>query len=571
MRCGSRSPLPSSAQHILIVDDDALIRSLFTAQLERAAYRCSTAASADEARAILEREAISLILCDLQMPRESGLELLAGTLPSRPDLTAIVVTGVDDPEIADQAAALGVAGYMVKPFSERQLLINVANALRERALRQENRVYREELEELVHERTAALDDALGHLGRTTEELNASREETIRRLSIAAEYRDEDTADHVQRVAWLSTALARGLGLPSETCDLIRMASPLHDIGKLGIPDSILRKTGALDQHERAAMETHAEIGRRILAGSDSPVLDLAASIAWTHHERFNGSGYPRGIAGDAIPIEGRIVALADVFDALTHDRVYRRRVSRERAVEAVFAGRGTHFDPDVVDVFLACADELGVIADGGGPSTRTRVLVAEEDDTLRRRVERTLADAGCEIVGAVPTVGQAFPLIHTMRPEVAVIDVDGATEAGMELVRRLTLEPGGPRVLLYTDHDDGAGLPNGLEVIAGVASKNRPTSELPDAVREVAIGGSFVDDRFKPPLTEQAAAEPLSPREREVLTLLAQGFTGDQIASELFLSPETIRTHLRNAMGKLSARTRLHAVTEALRRREITL
>ncbi|MEA2295415.1 MAG: cyclic di-GMP phosphodiesterase [Solirubrobacteraceae bacterium] len=554
-------------ERILIVDDDDLVRRLLTTQLTAAGHDCITADGADAARSRLARSRCSLVLCDLNMPGESGLELLAGVLAADPDLAAIVVSGVDDPQTADAAAQLGVSAYMVKPFSERQLLINVANALRERALRIENRAYREDLEELVEERTAALDDALRHLGRTTEELDASRGETIRRLSIAGEYRDEDTGDHVERVAWLTDVLARGLGLSSADCDLLHTASPLHDIGKVGIPDAILRKAGALDPHERAIMETHAEIGHRILHGSDSPVLDLAATIAWTHHERYDGTGYPRGLAGAAIPIGGRIVAVADVFDALTHDRVYRRRFSHERSVEIIETGRGSHFDPDIVDVFLRSVDELGEIARGGAPSARTRVLIAEHDDELRERIETALRGAGCEIVGTVVTVAQAFPLIHTRRPDVAVIDLDGPAANSLELTRLLTQEPGGPRILVYTEEVDAGRLPGVLDLVAGVASKRGPTSELATAVRELAATGRFVDDRLRRPMPERA----LSAREREILTLLARGFTAEQVAAELFLSPETIRTHLRNSMAKLSTHSRLHAVTEALRRGEISL
>jgi putative two-component system response regulator len=548
---------------VLVVDDDALFRRLLEVQLEGAGYQVRTAVDGQSAREALEDGTFALVLCDLHMPGETGIELLADVLAEDPDLVAIVVSGEDDPATADAAAEAGVWGYMVKPFSEKQLLINVANALRARTLRIENRAYREHLEVLVDERTAALDDALAHLGRLAEELNASREETVRRLSIAGEYRDGDTGEHVSRVAWLTEVLARGMGLEGERCELLRMASPLHDIGKVGIPDSILRKAGALDADERAVMQMHAEIGRQILTGSESPMLDLAATVAWTHHEHFDGSGYPRGLGGGDIPLEGRIVAVADVFDALTHDRVYRRRFPADTAIEQVTKGRGTHFDPDVVDVFLACEAELRSIAEGTVPDLGPRVLIVEPDDQVRLRLERVLRGEGCDIVGAVVTAAHGFSLIHTKRPDVAVVDVDGAAPSGIDLTRRLALEPGGPRVLLYTQD----GVPRGLEMVAGVAAKGNGATELPAAVREVAAGRSFFEGRF----SRAEAPVPLSPREREILTLLARGHSSDEVAGELFLSPETVRTHLRNAMTKLSAHSRLHAVTEALRRHEISL
>ncbi len=471
---------------VLVVDDEELMRRLLALQLEQAGYNCITASGGAQARDLLTETSCSLMLCDLNMPGETGLDLLADVLAEHPDLAAIVVSGVDDPGTADAAARLGVSGYMVKPFGEKQLVINVANALRERTLQIENRTYRERLEVLVDERTAALNEALHHLGRMAEELADSREETIRRLSIAGEHRDEDTGDHVERVSWLSNVLARGLHLPSDRCDLLRLASPLHDIGKVGIPDAILRKAGALDAQERAVMENHAEIGYRILYGSESPVLDLAASIAWAHHERFDGTGYPRGLSGSDILMEGRIVAVADVFDALTHDRVYRRRFSRERAVEMIRAGSGSHFDPAVVHVFLDSIDELSAIVEGVAPSTRIRVLIVEEDDRLRKHIESALRADECEIVGTVATAAHAFPLIHTRRPDVAVVDLDGSTAAGVELTRRLALEVRGPRILIYTSLEDLDSLPGGLETVAGVAFKRGTASELSAAVRQVA-------------------------------------------------------------------------------------
>jgi putative two-component system response regulator len=442
---------------VLIVDDDELVRRLLTAQLRHAGYETRTAASVQEARRLLDGgEPCALVLCDLNLPGESGLDLLADVLPRHPDLVAIMVTGVDDPGTAEAAAGLGASGYMIKPFTEKQLLINVANALRERDLRMENRAYREHLEDLVEHRTAALDDALHHLGRLAEELAASREETIRRLSIAGEYRDEETGDHVQRVGWLSHVLADRLGLGPERCALLRLASPLHDIGKVGIPDAILRKPGPLDRHERAVIESHAEIGHRILAGSDSPMLDLAATVAWAHHERFDGTGYPRRLAGEAIPLEGRIVAVADVFDALTHDRVYRRAFALDRAVEIVCAGRARHFDPAVVDAFTTALGELIPIVEGRLPDARTRVLIVEGDDGLRDCLERRLRDDGCEVVGTAASAAQALPLIHTRRPDVAIVSVSAPHDAGDDVLRHMSREPGGPRLVEYSGEGGAA-------------------------------------------------------------------------------------------------------------------
>jgi putative two-component system response regulator len=201
------------------------------------------------------------------------------------------------------------------------------------------------LEIRVRERTTALQRAVASL-------DASQIETVRRLSRAVEFRDEDTGAHTARISALAARTARSAGLDAEHCGLIERASPLHDVGKVAIRDSVLLKPGPLTPAERSIVETHAEIGHRLLHGSDSPVLQLAATIALTHHEHYDGGGYPRGLAGASIPIEGRIVAIADVFDALTSDRVYRPAMTIDQAVVIMRNGRGTHFDPVLLDHFL---------------------------------------------------------------------------------------------------------------------------------------------------------------------------------------------------------------------------
>jgi PAS domain S-box-containing protein len=192
-------------------------------------------------------------------------------------------------------------------------------------------------------------------------LRRSREETVRRLSHAAELRDDDTGAHIERVSRYCELIAERLGLDPEFREQLRIASPMHDVGKIGIADAILLKPGPLDAAERAEMERHAEIGHRILAGSGAELLDLAAMIAWTHHERFDGNGYPRGLKGEEIPLEGRIAAVADVFDALTSDRVYRPALPHAEAVALMRSERGSHFDPRVLDAFLKADCEVRAI------------------------------------------------------------------------------------------------------------------------------------------------------------------------------------------------------------------
>ena len=211
---------------------------------------------------------------------------------------------------------------------------------------------------MVRTRTIALQQALEWLERSEKELRLSREETIQRLAIAAEFRDSSTAQHIQRMSHYCELLARRYGLSHERCDLIRTASPMHDIGKIGTPDHVLLKPGKFTPEEFKVITQHTEIGYRILAGSDSELLKIAAVIAWTHHERYDGTGYPRGLKGHDIPLEGRITAIADNFDALTTQRVYKPAYDFDHAKDLMLKERGTHFDPELLDIFFGSLDDV---------------------------------------------------------------------------------------------------------------------------------------------------------------------------------------------------------------------
>ncbi|MBK5231127.1 MAG: HD domain-containing protein, partial [Thermoleophilia bacterium] len=230
----------------------------------------------------------------------------------------------------------------------------------------ELRLQAKDLQENLRVRTAIeqrLRETIKELARSEDRLEHSQEETILRLSTAVASRDAETGSHIVRMGRFCELLTKKLGWDQDRCDLMRIASPLHDVGKIAIPDRVMLKPGALTSEERATMQEHAAIGSRILAGSESPLLDLAARIALTHHEKWDGSGYPNGLAGEEIPIEGRIAAIADVFDALTSDRVYRPAMSLDRAFAILAEGRGTHFDPTILDVFFASIDDVLAIGD----------------------------------------------------------------------------------------------------------------------------------------------------------------------------------------------------------------
>jgi putative two-component system response regulator len=344
------SSAATTPARILIVDDDRHVRELVRRLLERSGYACTTAPSGAEAQELLRMQPFELMLCDLQMPGESGLDVISSVRAAHPDTAAIMVTGVDDEKLADHALALGAYGYIVKPFSSTDLAIQVLNALRRRQLEIAQRHEREQLEHIVEARTTELLRAVDNLKR-------SEEETARRLAAAVEARDHDTAEHIERVGDYSALVAARLGLASDHCELIRRASKLHDIGKIGVADEILLKPGPLTPLERARMQRHTQIGHEILAGSELDLLELAATIAWTHHERYDGNGYPRGLSGRDIPLEGRIVAVVDVYDALTSDRPYRLALSHEDALKLMLELRGTQFDSIVLDAFVAALED----------------------------------------------------------------------------------------------------------------------------------------------------------------------------------------------------------------------
>ena len=370
------------SERILIVDDEDQIRSLLARLLGAHGFECVAAESAAAGRRLLEETPIALVLSDVNMPGESGLDFTREVLAHHPDTAVVMVTGMDDRLYAEAAIELGAYGYILKPFKPNELIINVGNALRRRSLEIENRNQRERLEQTVLDRTSALRDTIARLESSESELRRLREETIRRLSWAAESRNQETGEHIVRMSLYCALLARLCGLDAERAEAIRVASPMHDVGKIGIPDRILLKPGRLTEEERRVMEANTEMGHRILAGSGVELLDLAARMALTHHERIDGTGYPSALAGEAIPIEGRICAVADVFDALTSDRVYRKAFQPDEARAMMLEGRGTQFDADLLDLFFGHFEDVLSIrrAAGDGRVDPTLVLALASAD-----------------------------------------------------------------------------------------------------------------------------------------------------------------------------------------------
>ncbi|RMF75832.1 MAG: response regulator [Acidobacteria bacterium] len=362
--------MPESPR-ILVVDDDAAIRDLLAEGLGAHGYSVSTAADVDAARGLFHRAgAFDLVLCDLNMPGSSGQELLGWLKQRDPDVAVIMVTGVAEAQVAVGCMRDGAADYVVKPFHLPEVLTRVAQALDRRRLVIENRAYQQNLEVLVGERTREVVQAMARIRTLHEELRGAYDATLSALMIALDYRDFETQGHSIRVVEYTERLAREMGIDEPELTDIRRGTMLHDVGKIGIPDSILRKPGPLDEQEWEIMKTHAELGYRML--KDIPFLAGPAEIVLAHQEKWDGSGYPRGLRGPEIPLGARIFSVADTFDAMTSDRPYRKALSYERARQEIIDFSGRQFDPRVVEAFLE--------------------VPPEEWDEIRAHVERVLSE-----------------------------------------------------------------------------------------------------------------------------------------------------------------------------------
>lgn len=356
-------PGPAQAE-ILVVDDDEQGRNVLCRILKGYGYFCQLASDVREARHVLELMRPDLVLSDVRMPGDSGITLLEYIRAEFPFLPVVLVSGIEGIDVAMGALELGAYGWVSKPFDANQVLIAVANALIRARLERQSRDQEERLEQAVRDRTAELGDTVVKLERSETELRRVTQDTILALTRAIERRDIETAHHIERVSLYATVLARHLGLAHDECELIREASPMHDVGKVGIPDGILLKPGPVTAAEFSVIKQHVALGHSILSRSEQPLLRIAADVAETHHERWDGRGYLHGLRGEEIPLAGRITAIADTFDALVSRRVYKDSVPIERALEVIGEGRGTQFDPELVDVFLDCrADVAAIVAE----------------------------------------------------------------------------------------------------------------------------------------------------------------------------------------------------------------
>jgi putative nucleotidyltransferase with HDIG domain len=338
------------AERILVVDDEDAIREIVCSMLAAANYKTRQASSGLKALALLDAgEEFELMLSDLMMADLDGIGLLERTKEGYPDMPVVIVTAVHDISVALAAIRNGAYDYLLKPFEREQLLATVRRALENRRLKMENRKYQTDLERMVEARTEQLQKAMADLER-------SYGMTLEALGGALDLKDAETEGHSRRVTVFTIAIARAMGLSKDQIDVIARGAFLHDIGKMAIPDAILRKPGKLDAEEVTIMREHCYHGYQIL--KKIPFLKEAAEIVYAHQEHYDGSGYPRQLKGEEIPLGARIFSVADTLDAITSDRPYRAAQSWSKASEEINAWSGRQFDPEVVAKFIEMPEKI---------------------------------------------------------------------------------------------------------------------------------------------------------------------------------------------------------------------
>lgn len=344
---------------VLIVDDEESNRNVLSEMVDSLGYEPEVAEDGMAALAKVKLD-IDLVLLDVNMPGMDGYEVARRIRqdPEVADVPIIHVTALAGKEDRLRAVEAGANDFIAKPVDLTELRVRSASLLRLKQQQDALKRHQAELEELVERRTSTLRRALDETAEAERRAYRAYLDTIRRLARAAEYRDEDTGAHILRMSHYSRVLANALHLPPGEVETILYASPMHDVGKVGVPDGILLKPGKLTDEEWEVMKRHTVMGARILSKSESELLQAGEVIALSHHEKWDGSGYPQGLAGEDIPLRGRICAVADVFDALTTKRPYKKAMPNEVAFEIIREGRGKHFDPRLVDLFFANLDDI---------------------------------------------------------------------------------------------------------------------------------------------------------------------------------------------------------------------
>jgi len=333
---------------VLLVDDEQAVWEILGEKLGRSGFEWHGCSSAEEALSRLESEHFDAIVSDLKMPGMTGLGLLGEVQKKHPHLAFVMATGEDDIRVAVEAMKHGADDYLVKPFNLDVAVESVRRATRKKFMEAELEKYRHHLEEMVEQRTRQLQTAM-------KRIENAYDDTLEALGAALDLRDTETAGHSRRVSLYCLEIARAMGCTNEQLKTIARGAYLHDIGKIGIPDSILLKQGKLTPEEMTIMQTHVRIGYELL--NRIPFLSAAAEIVLAHQERYDGAGYPQGLLGEGITLGARIFAIADTLDAMTSDRPYRQALPFQTAREEIIRESGRQFDPDIVRVFLALPEQ----------------------------------------------------------------------------------------------------------------------------------------------------------------------------------------------------------------------
>jgi putative two-component system response regulator len=563
------------AGKILIVDDDDGFRRSTLRSLTHYGYECLEAAGSTEARIALDKEPdVQAVLCDIHMPGRSGIELLRDMTADHPDVAVVMTTGLDDPQMADLAFEIGAFGYVVKPFDTNELLINLASALRRRDLELARRDHVSALEQTIG-RARALDGLIAGIDDESSGLPGTNADMVERLSYAISLRDE-AGPHIERMSRCSAVLAEAVGFTRLTANDVRLATALHDVGKIGVPDSVLLKPGALSTDERSTMQRHAQIGYQLLAGSKSELVGVAAVIALHHHEWWDGGGYPRGLRGTEIPEEARIAAITDVFDALTRDRVYRAAIDIDEAMAVMSELRGRQFEPRLLDAFLDAMDLIQPIREAYPDSAdddRIRVLlVGDHADITQRLARLSESPPTIKVIGTSATVADARVAAIAYQPDVILMEFELPDGDGADATSQINAILPRAKVVIVTSRTDDHALVRCVAAgCSGFVTRPESIDSLVNAIHAAHAGETVTPASELAPLirklqpTQRGLGASLRPREIEVLALVASGLPNKQIAQRLTLSLNTVRNHVQSVLYKLHAHSKLEAVATAVR------
>jgi putative two-component system response regulator len=561
---------------VLVVDDDPVIRDATERMLKQADYRVLQAASTGEARSLWAIHHPEIALVDLDLGGEPGSALLKEAWIRQRDTALVMFTGSDDVDLANECFERGASGYVVKPFTPNELLMQISNALRRRELERSVADQVVELERKVIESATGISELRMRLEHVTLGSSLADEQIVKHLTSAVCLRDDGTGRHIERVGITAAALAGWRGFTVDPTSAIRLAAAMHDVGKIGIPDWVLLKPGRLTPDERAIIERHCELGHALLSGSDSPVLRLAASVALNHHERWDGSGYPNRRLGEAIPLEARITSVADVFDALTRDRVYRAALPVETAVDVMMRDRGGLFEPALLDLFLDHLDDvMALTADLPDPAAvrTTRIVVAGDEpvvlDGLTRLMNRR---EEMRVIGSGTTVAEALEAVRDLRPDVLLCDYRMPDGGAAGLTAAVVAHHPETKVIVLIDTASPEGAMRCVAAgCSGIVAKTAPVDDIARAIQRVHEGEAVIPaallsqvisgfQRIGPRLGDD-----LTRRESETLAHLTRGLSLADIAEAMSISMNTARNHTQRLIEKLGAHSKLEAVIIAMR------